>query len=65
MDDPAKLAALVRALAELARQLTIIFPIHPRTRKNALEAGLEAELARLLTTEPLGYLEFLKLIRTA
>ena len=65
VDDPEKLRALLRALGELARDLAVIFPIHPRTHKNALEAGLEPELARLLITEPLGYLEFLHLMSNA
>jgi UDP-N-acetylglucosamine 2-epimerase (non-hydrolysing) len=65
VDDPEKLRALLRALGELARDLAVIFPIHPRTHKNALGAGLAPELARLLLTEPLGYLEFLHLMSNA
>ena len=65
VDDPGKLAGLVRALADLARDLPVVFPIHPRTRKNAVEAGLEAEMGRLVTTEPQGYLDFLHLMSHA
>ncbi len=65
VDDPERLAGLLRALAELARHLPVIFPIHPRTRKKAEEAGLGEELGRLLATDPLGYLEFLHLMSRA
>ena len=65
VDNPQKLAGLLRALDELARELPVVFPIHPRTRKNAMEAGLEPELGRLVTTDPLGYLDFLNLMSDA
>jgi UDP-N-acetylglucosamine 2-epimerase (non-hydrolysing) len=65
VDNPAKLAGLLRALDELARELPVVFPMHPRTRKNAIEAGLEPELGRLVTTDPLGYLDFLNLMSNA
>ena len=65
VDDREKLRGLLRALDELARDIAVIFPIHPRTRRNAEEAGLDAELGRLVVTEPLGYLEFLNLMNNA
>lgn len=65
VDDPQKLAGLLRALAQLARDLPVIFPSHPRTQKNAVEADLRTELEHLVTTEPLGYLEFLHLMDKA
>ena len=65
VDDPLKLAGLLRALDDLARELPVVFPIHPRTRKNAMEAGLGPELGRLVTTDPLGYLDFLNLMSDA
>lgn len=65
VDDPAKLSGILRALAELACETPVVFPIHPRTRKNAIEAGLGPELNRLVTIDPLGYLEFLNLMSNA
>ena len=65
VDNPTKLAGLLRALDELARELPVVFPIHPRTRKNAMEAGLGPELGRLVTSDPLGYLDFLNLMSNA
>lgn len=67
VDDPQILAGLLEALATIARELPIIFPIHPRTRKMAQQFGLEHYLNSgdriegIWCTEPLGYLEFLHL----
>jgi UDP-N-acetylglucosamine 2-epimerase (non-hydrolysing) len=65
VDNPEKLRGLFRALETLSRDLTVVFPMHPRTRKNAMEAGLESELGSLTTTDPLGYLDFLHLMSRA
>lgn len=61
VDDPEKLRALVSALNELARDVTVVFPIHPRTRRNVEAAGL-SETAKIRLIDPLGYLDFLNLM---
>lgn len=67
VDDPAILAGLLEALADISRDLPIVFPIHPRTRKMAETFGLGHFLNKgekvegIWCTEPLGYLEFLHL----
>ncbi len=52
------LAALVGALGEVAADLRLIFPVHPRTRGRLKEL---MKPAGLLLVEPQGYLDFLKL----
>jgi UDP-N-acetylglucosamine 2-epimerase (non-hydrolysing) len=50
------------------RCLPVIFPVHPRTRKRLEAFGLLAGLnssERIRLVEPLGYLEFLVLIKNA
>lgn len=64
VDDPALFAELLSAIGRLGRELPIVFPVHPRTRKALAETG-EPTLPGLLLTEPLGYLEFLKLLAHA
>ena len=64
VDDPVVLGRILSALARIGRHLPVVFPIHPRTRKNLAEFGLlaadeTAERVRLV--EPLGYLDFLRL----
>jgi UDP-N-acetylglucosamine 2-epimerase (non-hydrolysing) len=64
VDDPAVFTGLLRAIARLQRELPIVFPVHPRTRKTLREHAVES-LPQLRLTEPLGYLDFLKLVSHA
>src|SRR5205085_2132930 len=64
VDDPAVLGGILSALARVGGRLPVIFPIHPRTRKNLEEFGLKGaaeEGGRVRLIEPLGYLDFLRL----
>jgi len=66
VDDAKNLRALVAVLAELSRQVQIVFPIHPRTRSRLGAWQIEVPPGgRFLLLEPLGYLEFLALQRDA
>ncbi len=67
VDDPETLGRLVEVLLDVARELPIVFPVHPRTR-----AALEAcRLQHFLTSPgvvalpPLGYQEMLGLMVSA
>jgi len=61
--DGPLLAETVRQLAALAREMPVVFPVHPRTRKQIEE--VEADNPGLLLSEPLGYVDFLSLIADA
>jgi len=63
VDDPAKLVALLRTIASSAGGLPVIFPVHPRTAK-ILEASGEV-FPEIRQVNPLGYLEFIHLVRGA
>lgn len=68
VDDRTNLHAILKALVVLQRELPIVFPIHPRTRKQLQQFGFASMLAeapQLVLTEPLGYLDFLKLMANA
>jgi len=43
----------------------IVFPIHPRTKSNMEKFGVTIDSPNLILTEPLGYLEFLQMMRYA
>lgn len=65
VDAPEPLTALVRQLKAIASRLTLVFPVHPRTRKNLEDFGLWQELSTapgLTVTEPLGYVDFMNLV---
>jgi UDP-N-acetylglucosamine 2-epimerase (non-hydrolysing) len=67
VDDPATLAGLLRALADVSRDLPLIFAMHPRTKAIVAANGLQAVLdgAQILVTPPLSYLRSLGLMRAA
>jgi UDP-N-acetylglucosamine 2-epimerase (non-hydrolysing) len=66
-----KLQDITFLLTEISNKLPnykIIFPIHPHTRKRLDEAGLLKTLSscnNIVLTEPLGYFEFITLIKEA
>ena len=64
VDDPEVLAGILAAIGQLQGELPIVFPVHPRTRK-ALEGHDLAAMPGLIVTEPLGYLDFMKLLAEA
>src|SRR5262245_19793924 len=55
VDDRAALAETMSALDEIAKTMPVIFPVHPRTRRNL------GTVERVVLTEPLPYLRFLGL----
>lgn len=68
VDDVTVLGGILDAVARIARNLPVVFPIHPRTRAKAAAAGLASRLDQtpgLIALEPLGYLEFLSLTSEA
>ena len=60
VDDPDRLAALLRVLAALGRP--VVFPMHPRTRATVEANGLRSLLDPIAVTVPLGYRDFLSLL---
>ncbi|HEY3967419.1 MAG TPA: UDP-N-acetylglucosamine 2-epimerase (non-hydrolyzing) [Planctomycetaceae bacterium] len=64
VDEPAVLSGLLQALARVAQESPIIFPVHPRTRA-AVQKLSGADLSNIRLIEPLGYLEFMKLVAHA
>jgi len=61
VDSAATLEIIFRALARVAECMPVVFPIHPRTRKQAESFGLGGALAALRTMDPLGYVDMLSL----
>ncbi|MDP2959241.1 MAG: UDP-N-acetylglucosamine 2-epimerase (non-hydrolyzing) [Longimicrobiales bacterium] len=59
VDDPGTLAGIFRALEAMALEVPVMFPMHPRTRKQAAAFGLELDGVRVL--DPLGYRDMLAL----
>jgi UDP-N-acetylglucosamine 2-epimerase (non-hydrolysing) len=64
VDDEVLLSRTISGLEELAKEVPIVFPVHPRTEARLDSSGLGRErLAEIgiIISGPLGYLEFLGL----
>ncbi|WP_456697031.1 non-hydrolyzing UDP-N-acetylglucosamine 2-epimerase [Aeromicrobium sp. P5_D10] len=64
VDDPEQAAAIVRALHAAADTTRVVIPLHPRGRAGFEAAGLMKH-AGVTVIEPLGYVEFIGLVRGA
>jgi len=66
VDSDSQLEKIVHMLNSIADKRKIIFPIHPRTRKNLESKKLLNSLNdNVVLTEPIGYMDFLCLLRNA
>lgn len=66
-DDPQRLTCIFAALTEVARQIPVVLPLHPRTRVALQKADCPLPTADcpLQLLPPLGYLDMLALERHA
>lgn len=69
VDTEGGLRSIIEIIENIGRyNKKVLFPIHPRTRNNAVKFGLSDSLdtiPHLILTEPQGYLEFLNLMENS
>ena len=65
VDEPEMLIKIMKTLEEISEDLPVIFPIHPRTRRRLSDLKLKTDNLNLRLVEPVGYLEFLALQKSA
>lgn len=66
VDRRTSLNQLVDMLNRLTGKTKLVFPVHPRTRKNLQEFDLIGKLSdQILTLDPIGYIDFLALTKSA
>jgi UDP-N-acetylglucosamine 2-epimerase (non-hydrolysing) len=68
VDHKDDLERVFGVLRQLSNRTTVVFPIHPRTRKMLGQFGMEASvqgIPNLILIDPLGYLDFLSLMDSA
>lgn len=68
VDDAETFGRISEALLELADELPVVFPVHPRTRKQLQSFGLLTrweQHPKVRLVDPLGYVEFLSLTSRA
>jgi UDP-N-acetylglucosamine 2-epimerase (non-hydrolysing) len=63
VDDAARLGSFIHAVARGARDLPVVFPVHPRTAKSLEKVGPLPD--SLWLVEPQPYLQFIHLVRHA
>jgi UDP-N-acetylglucosamine 2-epimerase (non-hydrolysing) len=63
--DTELIEGAILELERLAEEIPIVFPVHPRTRRAMEDRDLKLKGRQLLVLGPLGYLEFLDLLRGA
>jgi UDP-N-acetylglucosamine 2-epimerase (non-hydrolysing) len=61
--DGPLLTETIERLAALAREMPVVFPVHPRTR--AMMEAIASEHPGLMLCDPLGYIDFLSLLADA
>ncbi len=64
VDHHEGLEIILSAFEEIAKEIDLVFPIHPRTRKRLDEFGMNSRveaIKRLKLIEPVGYYDFLRL----
>ena len=59
VDRPEILAQVVRTLFALAKDVSVVFPVHPRTRARIADLAVGPCPPGMRLVEPLGYIEFL------
>jgi UDP-N-acetylglucosamine 2-epimerase (non-hydrolysing) len=66
VDDRIAFMGILDALEQIGKRIKTVFPVHPRTEKQAERFGFLQRLRsmpNIMLTDPLGYLDFLALVK--
>jgi len=65
-DDPVRLRAIYEGLSQVAKEIPVVLPLHPRTRTALIRENLyEMVIKYLLVIPPVGYLDMVMLEKNA
>jgi UDP-GlcNAc3NAcA epimerase len=64
-DDPKKLKSILKALDEIGKNIPIVLPLHPRTKKRMGSYHFLSKFKNIKFIEPVSYLDMLKLEKKA
>ena len=65
VDNQEILEGILTQVDRIAREIPVVFPIHPHTRKNVEAYGLQKLLENITVTEPVDYLKLMGLTKYA
>jgi UDP-GlcNAc3NAcA epimerase len=60
-DDPQRLHNIFTALSIIAKDIPVMLPLHPRTRKMVDQQGLEPLARKIKVIQPVGFLDMVRL----
>jgi len=66
VNNPNRLTRLLELISRISQYHRVVFPVHPRTRKNISQFKLEHLISisdNVVMTQPLGYIDFIKLLK--
>ena len=64
VDSIEKFEMIIKSVMKAERKMPILFPVHPRTKKN-IESETIKKFPNLILLEPLPYLDFMSLVKNA
>lgn len=64
-DDPVRLKSILQALGQIAANMPVYLPLHPRTRKIIDQHNLSAVLGNVMLGDPLSFIDMVRLEQTA
>ena len=68
VDKPDVLKSITESLVQISEKLHLVFPIHPRTRKNLQQTGflkMLTDCSTITVTVPMTYIQFMNLLFNA
>lgn len=68
VDCPSVLGSILDAVEVIQRDMPVVFPVHPRTRRNLYSSSFRKKLEdmnKLRLLDPLGYIDFLRVLSSA
>ncbi|MCX8011387.1 MAG: UDP-N-acetylglucosamine 2-epimerase (non-hydrolyzing) [Ignavibacteria bacterium] len=65
VDNPESLKKIYNQFEQISGHIKIIFPIHPRTKKNFSLTDIQLNNEKILFTDPIGYLDFIQLVKNS
>ncbi|MBB6062788.1 UDP-N-acetylglucosamine 2-epimerase (non-hydrolyzing) [Thermosipho japonicus] len=63
VDNNEKLEKILQQVEKISKETTIVFTVHPRTKKRIKEFNLEKYLEKVIVLEPIDYLNLMGLVK--